>query len=442
MENVNKDTKIQEKVDPKENMNIILYLAGKMVSLLGTHIYTFAISLYILRTTGSGTSFALSVLLGMVPRILLSPVAGSIADKRDRKKMVVGLDALSGVIVLGLVAVSSFYGLRLVFIYTTTLLLAIVNTFFDVSIGASIPNLVSDKNLVKINSYTQASTSLTAILGPVLGGLIYGLVPMKLFLIVNGVSFLASAISESFINFKYNMRDKVENNEVAVEASEEIENSVEEKGFKSIIKDIKEGLEFIKDMKAIYTLMKFALLFNFLLSSTLAVIMPFIIIDTLKMSPTQFGIIEGSFSVGVLITSIIISKLPEKDKMLKTLVIGTTMMGLMVVFIGLPAIGRLQSLNTTIHFIYFIVVSLTFAVFMVFVNIPISVFMQRMTPDKMMGRVMGTMGTIAGGIAPLGVIISGLLLDILPPYIIPLISGSLLIIVALIMGKNKEMQGF
>ncbi|MBS4539163.1 MFS transporter [Clostridium sp. D2Q-11] len=442
MENMNEKIDGKDNGDPKENINIILYLAGKIVSLLGTHIYTFAISLYILRTTGSGLSFALSVLLGMVPRVLLSPVAGSLADKRDRKKMVVGLDILSGIIVLGLVVISSIYGLRLIFIYATTLFLAVVNTFFDVSIGAAIPNLVSDKNLVKINSYTQASTSLAAIMGPVLGGLIYGLVPIKLFLIINGISFLISGFSESFINFKYNMRDSKEKEELAAELATESPIQVDEKGIKALLKDIKEGLDFIKELKPIYALMKFALLYNLLINATLAVIMPFIINDTLKMSSTQFGVIEGSFSVGVLITSIVIGKLPEREKNLKILVIGTVIMGLMVAFIGIPAIGSLQNLNTSIHFIYFILVMIIFSACMIFVNIPISVAMQRMTPDKMMGRVMGTMGTLAGGIAPLGIIVSGLLLDVLPPFIIPIISGILIIIAALVMSRDKNLRDF
>ncbi|NBI05520.1 MFS transporter [Senegalia massiliensis] len=419
----------------KEQINIILYLTGKVVSLLGTHIYTFAISLYILRTTGSGTSFALSILLSMVPRIILSPIAGSIADKRDRKKIVVSLDILSGIIVLGLVAISSIYGLKLVFIYTTTFLLSVVNTFFDVTIGAAIPNLVSDKKLVKINSYTQASTSLSAIMGPILGGLAYGLVSLKLFLIINGFSFICSAISEFFINFKYNIRD---NNE----QDEESEDTEISEGIKSLFKQINEGVQFIRDIKPIYSLMKFALLFNLLINSTLAVIMPFIINDTLKMSSTQFGVIEGSFSLGVLVTSIIVGNLPEREKKFKILVIGTAMMGLMLIFIGVPTIGGLKYLNNQIHFIYFIIVMMTFSIFMILVNIPISVAMQRMTPDKMMGRVMGTMNTLAGGIAPLGVIISGLLLDSVKPYIIPIISGSIIIIASLIMSKNKNLKDF
>ncbi|MBS4534001.1 MFS transporter [Clostridium sp. D2Q-14] len=437
MENTKKDMK---NINHKEKRNIILYLSGKIVSLLGTHIYTFAISLYILGTTGSGTSFALSVLLGMLPRIILSPIAGSLADRKDRKKMVVGLDTLSGIIVLGLVLVSSVYGFKLIFIYTTTLLLAIVNTFFDVSIGSAIPNLVSDENLVKINSYTQASTSLSAIMGPVLGGLIYGLVPMNIFLIINGISFIISALSESFINFKYNIRDNKEELDPEINENKDIQGN--NKVFNVLIKDIKEGLEFIKEMKAIYTLMKFALFLNFLVNATLSVIMPFIINDTLKMSSTQFGIIEGSYSVGVLISSIVIGKLPEKEKNFKRLVIGIGIMGVMLAFIGIPALEDLQALNNNIHFVFFIFVMLIFSVFMITVNIPIFVTMQRMTPDKMMGRVMGTMNTLASGITPLGVVISGILLDILPSYIIPFSSGILIVIADLIMSKNENLKDF
>ncbi|WP_130807850.1 MFS transporter [Senegalia massiliensis] len=416
----------------KEQINILLYLTGKIVSLLGTHIYTFAISLYILRTTGSGTSFALSILLSMIPRIILSPIAGSIADKKDRKKIVVSLDVLSGIIVLGLVAISSIYGLKLVFIYITTFLLSVVNTFFDVTIGAAIPNLVSDEKLVKINSYTQVSTSLAGIMGPVLGGVAYGLIPLKLFLIINGISFILSAISEFFINFKYNIRgDTNEDKEIVVE-----------KGFKALTKEVSEGLQFIKNKKSIYSIMKFALILNFLINSTTAVINPFIINDILKLSSTQFGIIQGSFSVGILITSIIIGNLPEREKKFKTLVFGTFIMGLMIILMGIPSIGVLKNLNKQIYFIYYILIMVIFSIVMILVNIPINVSIQRMTPDRMMGRVKGTMESLGGAMTPISVIISGVLLDLIKPYIIPILSGSLIIILSIIMSKNKNLKDF
>ncbi|MTI68354.1 MAG: MFS transporter [Firmicutes bacterium] len=420
----------KEVTSKREKLNITLFMSGKIASLLGTFIYDFAISLYILKLTGSGTSFSISILLGMLPRVILSPIAGSVADKRDRKKMIVGLDALSGITVLSLLAVSHIFGLKIIFIYITTFTLGIINTFFDVSMQASIPNLVSDKNLVKINSYAQASTSLAAILGPVLGGVIYGLIPMKIFLLINGFSFIVSSITEGFIDFKFN-KNKIEYNEAN-----------DDKGFKAIIKHIAEVVSFIRDQNALYTIMKFALIFNLLVNSTLAVILPYIINNTLKMTSTQFGIIEGSFSIGVLASSIIVSKLPEKKSNLKSLIIGTIMMGVMLSLIGIPAIETLQSINNNIIFIYYIFVLFMFSVFMIIVNIPIQVNIQRMTPDKMMGRVMGVISTLSNGIVPLGILVSGVLVDVVKPAIIPIASGIVSIGVAFILSKSKSLKDY
>ena len=70
-----------------ELKNMILYFTGSFLSNVGSGIYSFAIGLYILKITGSALNFALSMALGIVPRIILSPVAGTIADKFDRKKL-------------------------------------------------------------------------------------------------------------------------------------------------------------------------------------------------------------------------------------------------------------------------------------------------------------------------------------------------------------------
>ena len=58
--------------------------------------FTFAMGLYILRVTGSGMSFALSLLLSMVPSLIFGPIAGSFADRFDRKRIVILMDVLSG----------------------------------------------------------------------------------------------------------------------------------------------------------------------------------------------------------------------------------------------------------------------------------------------------------------------------------------------------------
>ena len=203
---VNESLTIDKNVVKKEKLNIGLFLSGKIVSLLGSFSYSLAISWYILSVTGSATTFAISILMTMLPRVLFGPFAGALADRFDRKKLTVGLDALSGIIVLTLLGVSTVYGLKISFIYITSFCLAMTNTFFDVSINASLPNLVTDKKLLKISSYGQAVSSLAGILGPVLGGVLYGLVSIELFLLINGISFIVSSISEMFIDFKLNKK--------------------------------------------------------------------------------------------------------------------------------------------------------------------------------------------------------------------------------------------
>jgi len=328
------------------------------------------------------------------------------------------------------VGVSTLYGLKIPYIYVATLMLAVINTFFDISINASLPNLVKDGSLLKINSYSQAASSLASILSPVIGGIAFVVLPIKLFLLINGLSFIVSAVSEMFINFNFN-KSEDKDDDKAVSAI---------KG--SMLDDIKEVIEFIKEQKALYALLKYALLLNFFVNAALAVSLPYIINTVFEMSSTQFGIIEGAFSIGVLGASLLIGKLPEKEKKLKTLVVGLTMNGLMLIAIGLPVITQIGITNINFLFIYYILVCIIFAVFMIFVNVPLNVTLQRLTPDKLRGRLMGVLGTLAGGIAPLGVLITGITIDIAPPYIVPILAGVIISLVALAMSRNKALQEY
>ncbi len=87
------------KVLPRESvyLNMGIFLLGKLVSLFGTRIMNFAISLYVLKFTGSGMSFAITMIVSTLPAIVLSPFAGVLADRVNRKLVGVLNDALCGV---------------------------------------------------------------------------------------------------------------------------------------------------------------------------------------------------------------------------------------------------------------------------------------------------------------------------------------------------------
>lgn len=74
------------------NRNFILSIFGQLVSLIGTRMQSFALSLYVLKITGSASKFAAILSMTFIPELILGPIAGVLADWFDRKKLIVCLD--------------------------------------------------------------------------------------------------------------------------------------------------------------------------------------------------------------------------------------------------------------------------------------------------------------------------------------------------------------
>lgn len=414
----------------KEKLNLILFSMGKLVSLLGTYIYTFAISLYVLKVTGSGTSFAFSILVGSIPRVILSPIAGSISDRVNKKKVIVGLDFLSGFVLLVLLTVSMIYGVRLPFIYVTSFILSVISTFFNNCFSAAIPSLVTDKSLMKINAYDRSIDSVSQILGPVLGGVVFGLISLELFFLVNGLSYILSAISEMFINFNFN----------ETRAKCLMDNA--KLNLRTVWMDIKEVIIYIKNNDVLRVVMPFSLSNNFFLVASFSVVLPYVVNNVIGMSSVQYGMIEGAFPIGMLVMAIIIGKLPEKEKKLKGLFVGIMGMGIICIAMGFPILDVFIGTDINLVFFYYVLMLFMMAIFLIMVDMPFGVVMQRVIPSEMLGRVMGVLSMISAALAPLGIILAGVFMDIIPSYTVFFVTGVYFMIASILLYKNKAMQEY
>lgn len=426
-DNVQALENVKIKGEARFTSNMILYLMGSFVSLFGTQIYNFAIALYVLKETGSGLAFSATLVFSMIPRIVLGPIVGVLADRVDRKKVVVGADIASGLVVFAFLGAVTLYGFKLTYVYAAAALLAISNTFFDTFFGASIPNIVDDKHLMRLNSLSQSIGSIASISGPFLGGLIYGFVDIRFFLVLNAVSFILSGIQEMFIDFEYN---KPEVNQAAVNLKEN----------KSFSVDFIEGFKYIKSQRAVFMLFFFAVFLNFFFVMGLDVPLPYIVNNELQMSAKQFGTLEGMFPVGMLVGSLILSIIPERDKKYKSMIGGLLVCSLVILMFGMPIFNGILGLGNIFWFIYYTALIIIIGTAIVFVQVPISVMMQRLVPDNMRGRVIGLMGTMAMAISPVGMILSGVLLDIVPAFIMPVATGVILVFLTLMMAANKDIK--
>ena len=283
--------------------NLGLFIIGKLISVFGSAIYTFAIGLYVLKQTGSGFSFALTLFVGLIPTIIFSPVAGYMSDRFDKKKIVVFMDFSNGMMFLILFMLTLKFELNQPMIYISTFMTTVFTTFFGISFEAAKPNLVSDEKLMSINSLSKVIDSTALILAPVLGGLIFAFTDIKTFILINAVCFIFSAGIETMIDFNYNIKSTAEIND--------------DGGF---VEDIKDGLTYIRKSSEIVKMINVLVILNFFISFSVTVPLPYIINNLLNLSSNQYGIIQGAFPVGMILGAVVVGRIIEKIDYMKLLI--------------------------------------------------------------------------------------------------------------------------
>ncbi|MBZ4222252.1 MFS transporter [Bacillus wiedmannii] len=405
---------IENKKRNQELRNICLYSIAKTVSIFGSSMYSFALGLYVLQLTGSALNFAITLILGTIPMIVLNPFAGVIADKVDKKKLVICMDLLSGCLLIAVYILSSYYGLNLFIIYTTTFLMTVFTTFFGIGLEAAKPNIVSKERLMSINSISKIIDSVSLILGPMLGGIVFSVFNIKTFIIINGISFILSGIALLFIHFRlfeYNI------------------NEGNSKRGVNFIKDINEGFSYLLEKESLKNTFHILISFNFFLGFAVTVPLPYIINTVLNLGSKQFGIIQGTFPVGMIIGAIVVKKITDRfsySYLLKKL---SSMLSVFMIILGIPVLFKSFEVNDLVFVITYCVVMIFLGFIIALIDIPLIYFMQNEIPDEYRGRVLNIGLSIGKMMLPIAMALSGLLLNYIPAYTIPIVGGFLYLIV-------------
>lgn len=377
-----------------EKRNLMLFSFGKLTSVFGSAIYTFAIGLYVLNMTGSGFSYAATLVFGLIPVIVVTPISGVMADRFDKKKIIVISDILSGVLFVLLYLISSMGKLSLPVIYASAFLSTSLTTMFAVSMESAKPGLVSENKLLAINSRSKIIDSIAAILGPVAGGMVYAFMGVKFFILINGISYFVSALSEVLMDFELYRQP--------------ILGSINEEGF---LKSMKEGLFYIINNKTISGMFSVFILLNFFISLSVTVPLPYLLTNIIKVPAQNFGIIQGGFPVGMIVGALIVGKVMEKynySVLLKSMGI---MISVEMLLIALPLVygGTYGFILITAY--YFSLMTL-FGFAISLIDIPLFYIMQKEIDESIRGRVLSIGISLSKIIAPIGLLLSGVLIKI------------------------------
>jgi len=169
-----------------------LMVLGQIVSIMGSALLRFALSLYVLDITGSEAVFATLYAISNIP-MLLSPIGGAIADRFNRRNLMVIFDFTSSAVVFAFFAFLSYKQSSVILIAVVMVLLSIISAMYTPAVTASIPLLVEEKKLEGANGIVQAVQALSSVAAPILGGVLYGIIGVDALITISGIAFFLSS---------------------------------------------------------------------------------------------------------------------------------------------------------------------------------------------------------------------------------------------------------
>ncbi len=369
--------------------NFTLLILGQLTSLFGNFILKLALSMYVLEVTGSAAIFAGILSAATIPTILLSPLGGILADRADRRNIMVALDALTGVSVL-CAALFLSENNAIAVISTLLIILSILGAFETPTVQACIPTMLQGDNIMKGNAVVNQVASLSYLIAPMLGGVLYAMLGLKPVMYASVVCFFITALFECFIKLSY---QRIQN----------------QGGVLQIVKqDFLSSMQYIsKEQTSISKMLLLTAFSRFFVMGITIVGLPFLVRTVLGFNPKYYGAAESALAVATILGSIAAGVLAEKLKIHKLSVLLATL-GIFIIPAGivflLPVNAIIKYGVTVVSFCGMQAVISIFSIFAV------SLIQQR-TPNHLIGKVMAYTSTVTLCVQPIGQIVYGFLFD-------------------------------
>lgn len=369
--------------------NFSLLVLGQASSLFGNYILRLALSMYVLEKTGSAAVFAGILSIATVPAIFLSPLGGILADRANKRNIMVALDMLTGITVfLAAVIVKGDNAIGV--ISMLLVLLSVFGAFETPTAQACIPSMLSGGNIVRGNAVVNQVASVSYLIAPVLGGMLYAAFGLKPVMYASVGCFFATALFECFIKLAFRPKEYKGN-------------------VLTIVKhDFLISIRFItKERTDILKLLLLTALSRFFVMGVTLVGLPFIVRTVLGLNAKYYGAAESMLAVAVILGSIaagfLTGKLKSGGLSLILAAIGICMLPAGVVFLFSSGAVVKYAVNVA----SFCGMQIAISIFSIYA---VSMIQQN-TPKHLIGKVMAYTSAITMCAQPVGQVVYGFLFD-------------------------------
>ena len=425
-------------VKPKNvftNKNFVLAFLGALVSNTGNLLYSFAVSFYILLLTNNNAFIqGLYLAVGGITYTLVVLFGGVISDRFHKGKIMSICDYVKGfaivLMTILLMTVITTNNGKIIALFIMAVIANIIAGIFSPASASLLPHIVPEESFQQAQSYYALLSSVQGILGIVLAGILYTLLPINtLFLIVGGC-YILSGVSEMFIRYQHEKKE-------------------DKLTLKSSLKDIGSAFKYLSSMKPLFYFIICVLFINFFITPDMSNALPYFVATDVTNSDYLFknimepemwvSILQVATSIGSIIVAIILSNRPKKEKIIKDQRISFCIVS--EVMISVPVLYMLyyyNILNINVILISYIVLFIIIGGAIVSINIPFGATVLTIVDKEQLGKVNSLMDVGAQGLIPLSNLLAGIAISSLGLGFTMGICAAGFLVITIIILFNKE----
>ncbi len=401
--------------------------SGQAVSMFTSYAASFAAIWYVTESTGSALALSVLSICAYLPQGLLSPFGGVLADRINRKVIIIAADLFCGIASL-LLGIIIFIGeVSLFAIALMVIIRSAAQAFHYPAMMALMPMMVPDKHLLRINTLDQLLLSISGMVAPALGILLYSVLGFHSVMFLDFGGALLACAGMMFAKVP-KLKSSIVSSAQPTDNQEPMHNTHSKK--RHALADLKEGWVALRSIQGLFVLIILIIL-GMMCFSPMSSLYPLMTFDYFKGDGYMASVAEATFAAGLLAGSTIIMAWGGGKRLAFLIAIACVSFGLLC---------TLSGLIPPTMFCLFAILCAGMGLVSAWFNGPMMTLIQKNTSEETMGRIIGlvTAGTALAG--PIGIALGGLFAEYMGIALFFIIDGILCSIVGVLMYSFKSVR--
>ena len=380
--------------------------SGQALSLLGSGLVQFALVWWLTISTGSATVLAVASLVGLLPFVVIAPFGGVLADRWNRRWIMILSDGIIALTTLALLIVYLTGYLEVWHVYVAMFVRSAAGAFHGPTMMASTTLLVPSKHLTRVSGLNQTLEGITRLASPALGALLLEISDLRAVLLVDIVTALLAIVPLFFFHIP------------------QPELTPEQRARETgawVLHDMRDGLDYMRRQPGLLTIVTLATGINLLLAPAFA-LLPLVVNKEYGGGAPMLAAAETLFGVGVVLGGLALAAWGGFRSKIATSMAGLVGIGVGCLLIGFAPLAA-----------FWVVVAGMFLVGIMqsFTNGPVMAIFQTVVEPGMQGRVISLLGSIAMAVTPIGLLVAGPVADALGVRIWYTVGGILCLVIGI-----------